>query len=127
MSVKSVKRGLEADEKVVSLDSPVWQGEKMTLIDLVPNPNSLPPDSLIAATSVPKSVDHALLVLSLREREVLMMRFGIGHENPSTLDVVGKRFDLTRERIKQIERDALQKLKRSNSAPALKSLIEEYQ
>lgn len=127
MSVESVKQVREANEKVVSLDSPVWQGEKITLMDLVPDPNSLSPDSLIAVASVPKSVDHALLVLSPREREVLKMRFGIGYKNPSTLDAVGKRFDLTRERIRQIERDALQKLKRSNSAHALKSLIEEYQ
>ena len=55
------------------------------------------------------------------------MRFGIGYENPSTLEMVGKRFDLTRERIRQIERDALQKLKSSNSALALESLIEEHQ
>lgn len=82
---------------------------------------------LIAAASVPKSRDHALLVLSPREREVLKMRFGIEYENPSTLEVVAKRFDLTKERIRQIERDALQRLKRSNSAPALKSLIKEYQ
>ncbi|MGH7790693.1 MAG: sigma factor-like helix-turn-helix DNA-binding protein [Thermodesulfobacteriota bacterium] len=54
------------------------------------------------------------------------MDVGIGCENPSTLDEIGKRFDLTRERIRQIEKGALLKLKRSNSAPILKSLMKEY-
>lgn len=126
-SIEVVKRVLGASEKVVSLDSTIWQGEKMTLMDFVADPNSLLPDSLIAAASVPKNVNDALLMLSSREREVLKMRFGIGYGNSFTLDEVGKKFGLTRERIRQIERGALEKLNRSKSAPSLKSLIEEYQ
>jgi RNA polymerase primary sigma factor len=125
MTREGVKRALEANEKVVSLDATIWQDEKITYMDFLPDTSSLPPDSLIAASSVPKSVDDALLMLSSREREVLKMRFGIGYESPSTLDEVGKRFGLTRERIRQIERRALERLKRSKSAPALRSLVEE--
>ncbi|MGH7901598.1 MAG: sigma-70 family RNA polymerase sigma factor [Thermodesulfobacteriota bacterium] len=126
MSVESVRRILETGEKVVSLDSTIWTEEKMTLIDFVPNPNSAQPDSLIAAASIPKNVDQALSSLNFRESEVIKMRFGIGYENPFTLDEVGKRFGLTRERIRQIERSSMQKLKRSKSASALRSLVEVY-
>lgn len=126
MSVESVRRILETGEKVVSLDSTIWTEEKMTLIDFVPDPNSAQPDSLIAAASIPQNVDQALSSLNFRESEVIKMRFGIGYENPFTLDEVGKRFGLTRERIRQIERSSMQKLKRSKSASALRSLVEVY-
>ncbi|MGQ0792892.1 MAG: sigma-70 family RNA polymerase sigma factor [Deltaproteobacteria bacterium] len=124
MSVESVKRTLGAYERVISLDASVWYDDKMSLVDFVPDPNLLLPDSLIAVNSLPNKLDSALMTLTHREREVLKMRFGIGYENPSTLDEVGRQFGLTRERIRQIERKALQRLKRSKSAPILKSLLE---
>lgn len=126
MPVEGVKRVLGADEKLAYLDSPIWRGEKMTLMDLVPDLNSLPPDLLIAAASIPKNLDDALMKLRPREREVLKMRFGIGYDNTSTLDEVGLHLGLTRERIRQIEKRALERLGKSKFAPALKSLIEAY-
>ncbi|HEX3036203.1 MAG TPA: RNA polymerase sigma factor RpoD/SigA [Thermodesulfobacteriota bacterium] len=124
MSEDNVKRVLEANEKVVSLDSTIWYGEKTTLIDFVADSSSPQADSLIAMSSLPRSVNNALSILSSRERDVVKRRFGIGFENTSTLDEIGRQFGLTKERIRQIERGALQKLKRSNSAPVLRSLIE---
>ena len=126
MPVEGVKRVLGADEKLAYLDSPIWRGEKMTLMDLVPDLNSLPPDLLIAAASIPKNLDDALMKLRPREREILKMRFGIGYDNTSTLDEVGLHLGLTRERIRQIEKRALERLGKSKFAPALKSLVEAY-
>ena len=85
---------------------------------------SAPVDSLIAAASLPKRLDQALAELDSREREVLKMRFGIGYENAFTLDEVGKRFSVTKERIRQIEKSALEKIKNSSSGTILKSMIE---
>jgi RNA polymerase primary sigma factor len=124
ISTEGVKRILRAKEKVVRLDSPKWQGEETTLIDSIPDPNFQPPDSLIAASTLPQSVNDALSILSPREREVLKMRFGISYENPITLDEIGRGFDLTRERIRQIEKRSLEKLRKSNLAHALRSLME---
>ncbi len=126
MTEEGINWVLGKNDKVVSLDATVM-GDKMTFLDVVADPNSIPADTLITAASVPQSLGKALLMLSFREQEILKMRFGLGHENASTLDEVGKRFSLTRERIRQIEKGALEKIKNSNTGTILKSLIEEYQ
>jgi RNA polymerase primary sigma factor len=125
MSVESVKRILQAGEKTVSLDTPMWDDGRAAIVDFLPDTNSHLPDSLITAASLPESVGNALLLLNAREREILQMRFGIGYENPLTLDDIGRRVGLTRERVRQIEKRALERLRRSKSAPVLRSLIEE--
>ncbi len=124
LSAEGVKRALRASEKVVPLDSLLRHGEKITLMDFVHDPNSHSPDSLIAAASLQKNVNDALLILNPREREIIEMRFGIRYETPCTLDEIGRGLDLTRERIRQIEKRSLEKLRRSKLAPALRSLIE---
>lgn len=127
MSVENVKRILESSgNKVVRLDTPVYDGEKATYLDYVEDSSSLVVDSIIAEVSIPGNIDTALLRLTERERDVVKMRFGIGYESPYTLDEIGKKFKLTRERIRQIEKKALERIKRSKSAPVLKSLMDVY-
>ena len=125
MSEESVNWVLGSNDKIISLDTTLW-GDKTSFLDIVADTNSLPADSLICAASVPDNLEKALLMLSPREREIIKMRFGIGYDNISTLDEVGKRFGLTRERIRQIEKNALEKIKNSNSGRALKSLIDGF-
>lgn len=127
MSVENVKRILESSgNRVVRLDTPVYDGEKATYLDYIEDSSSLVVDSLIAEISIPSNIDTALLRLTEREREVVKMRFGIGYENAYTLDEIGKKFKLTRERIRQIEKKALERIKRSKSAPVLRSLMDVY-
>ena len=126
MSEANINWVLGDNDKVVSLDTTL-QGQSMSLIDIFADPKSVPVDSLIAASLLPKSLETALSELNTREREVVKMRFGIGYENALTLDEVGKRFSLTRERIRQIEKSALEKIKNSSSGTILKSMIEAYQ
>jgi RNA polymerase primary sigma factor len=126
MSVENVRQVLESNNgnNMVRLDSPIWNGERATYMDYMEDSESLPVDSLIAEVSIPSSIEHALGILEERERDVVKMRFGIGYNQSFTLDEIGKNFGLTRERIRQIEKKALQKIRDSASAPALKSLIE---
>ncbi|MFI5321962.1 MAG: RNA polymerase sigma factor RpoD/SigA [Thermodesulfobacteriota bacterium] len=127
MSVENVKRILESSvNKVVRLDTPVWNGEKATYMDFIEDSNSLEVDSIIAEISIPDNINDALTVLSIREREVVKMRFGIGCDGPYTLDEIGRKFRLTRERIRQIEKKALDRIRRSKSAPVLRSLMDVY-
>jgi len=126
MSVENIKQVLESHNgrNMVCLDSPVWYGERATYMDYMEDSETLPVDTLIAEVSIPSSIEHALEILEERERNVVRMRFGIGYNQSFTLDEIGKSFGLTRERIRQIEKKALQKIRNSASAPALKSLIE---
>lgn len=126
MSEANINWVLGDNDKVLSLDT-ILNGQNISLIDVFADPKSVPTDSLIAASLLPKSLETALSELNTREREVVKMRFGIGYENAWTLDEVGKRFNLTRERIRQIEKSALQKIKNSSSGRILKSMIEAYQ
>ena len=127
MSVENVKRILESSgNRVVCLDTPVYDGEKATYLDYIEDSNSLVVDSLIAEISIPGNINSALLRLTEREREVVKMRFGIGYECAYTLDEIGKKFHLTRERIRQIEKKALERIRRSKSAPVLRSLMDVY-
>ncbi len=126
MSEANINWVLGDNDKVLSLDTAL-QGQNMSFIDVFADPRSVPADSLIAAALLPKSLEEALSELNSREREVVKMRFGIGYENAFTLDEVGKRFSLTRERIRQIEKSALDKIKNSSSGTILKSMIEAYQ
>ena len=126
MSVENVKQVLESGNgiRMVGLDFPVWAGERATYMDYIPDVDTTPVDSLIAEVSIPVRVERALHMLDEREREIIKMRFGIGYQGAFTLDEIGKRFGLTRERIRQIEKKALSTLRHSDSAPALRSLIE---
>ncbi len=127
MSVENVKRILESSgNRVVRLDTPVYDGEKATYLDYVEDSGSMVVDSMIAEISIPGNINTALLRLTERERDVVKMRFGIGYENSYTLDEIGKKFKLTRERIRQIEKKALERIKRSKSAPVLRSLMDVY-
>ncbi len=127
MSAENVKQVLESanTRNTVRLDSQVWNGNRATFADYIADEESMPVDSLIAEFSIPECVGHALKMLETREREVLEMRFGIGYEGRLTLDEIGKKFDLTRERIRQIEKRALSAIRNSSSATALRSLIEQ--
>jgi RNA polymerase sigma factor (sigma-70 family) len=124
MSVKAVKSAIKASENVVFLDSPVTGSEGATFMDIFKDQKFRPPDSLIAEALVPKSVDDALQVLDSRQREIIKLRFGIGFETTYTLGQIGTMLNLTKERVRQIERHALRKLRRSRSAKTLRSLIE---
>jgi len=123
MSKKTLSRVLSCRERVIWLDSPIRQGEKGTLMEVFKDQNSLPADSLISASLVPDSVNKALTLLDSRDREVIKMRFGIGYETNYTLEEIGRRFNLTKERVRQIEKKALKKIRKSSAAPALRSLI----
>ncbi len=109
VSVKYVKRILKITNDSVSLDSPI-DGEKRTLYDFIENEGSASPDTLIVSDELKQSIRHSLSLLSAKEEEVLRLRFGIDRDDTVTLDDIGKKFKLTRERIRQIEKKALRKL-----------------
>ncbi|MEE2975760.1 MAG: sigma-70 family RNA polymerase sigma factor [Thermodesulfobacteriota bacterium] len=124
ISLDGVKRILESTNEVVQLDTPVFDGEKATLLDFIPDEGSPVPDKIVAESSLTERIKGALKALTPREEEIIKMRFGIDMESTYTLDEIGKKFDLTRERIRQIEKKALEKLAKSDIGEVLKSFLE---
>ncbi len=122
--LKLVKRVLESSKYAVSLDRPIISEEKTTLKELISDKNSSTADSIVAGANLSEKLKEALSTLNPREEQIVKMRFGIGYETEYTLDLVGRHFNLTRERIRQIEKSALEKLEESEIGKVLKSFLE---
>lgn len=125
LSVKKVSKVIKATSaNIVYLDavnSNAGEG-KSSYIDFIPD-NRLPTDSILANVSMSEKIEEALSNLTDREEDILRMRFGIGYDDTYTLDEIGNRYSLTRERIRQIERRALKKLRQLNTGGVLKEFI----
>lgn len=123
ISVEVVKRILNSTNDAISLDTPVLDGEKTTLLDSVADKETQIPDSIIAKATLSEKLKEALTLLNPREEEIIRLRFGIDRQSTYTLDEIGKRFNLTRERIRQIEKAALGKLASSDIKDHLESFL----
>ncbi len=123
ISVEGVKRILESTSDAARLDTPIMDGEKSTLMDFVADEGLPAPDSAIAKAALIKRIREALTLLTDREEEIIRLRFGIDQEATYTLDEIGNMFDLTRERIRQIEKRALEKLCLADEGDILRSFL----
>lgn len=123
ISVEVVKRILHSTNDAISLDTPVLDGEKTTLLDSVSDKEAVIPDSVLARASLAEKLKEALELLNQREQQIIRLRFGIEEKNTYTLDEIGKQFNLTRERIRQIEKAALHKLANSSMKNHLESFL----
>jgi len=123
ISVEVVKRILRSTKDAISLDTPILDGEKTTLLDSIADNETVIPDSMVAKADLTDKLREALTLLNPREEEILRLRFGIDQHSTYTLDEIGKRFNLTRERIRQIEKAALGKLANSDIKDHLESFL----
>jgi RNA polymerase primary sigma factor len=118
-----VNRILRAMEEPMSLDSPVGNGDSSQLSDFIEDQEALEPVDAAARDMLRESVKNALAVLSERERQVLEMRFGLMDGKDHTLEEVGQYFNVTRERIRQIEAKALRKLRHPTRSRYLRDFL----
>jgi RNA polymerase primary sigma factor len=118
-----VGRVLRASEEPMSLDSPIGNEESTPLGDFIPDDEALEPMDAAAREMLREQVKNALAVLSEREREVLEMRFGLLDGKDHTLEEVGQQFNVTRERIRQIEAKALRKLRHPTRSRYLRDYL----
>lgn len=125
LSVHIVKRVKDATSGIIYLDAPSSnsEDEKNTPLDLVSD-RTPSADLLIARATMNEKIEEALSSLSEREEKILRMRFGIGYNDSYTLDEIGNRCRLSKERIRQIEMRALQKLKEEEVGTLLRDFIE---
>lgn len=106
--------------RYLSLDTPVQADDSSQLIDLLQDENQEMPDSRLIEMSMQDGVNKILDTLNEREKKVLQLYFGVGEETPHTLDEIGRRLHLTRERVRQIKEKAIHRLKNSYRSRSLK-------
>jgi len=109
--------------KHVSVDAPFKLEEDSTLLDVLENTDSPGTDVRLIQESLRKEIERSLCGLSSREREVLTLFFGIGDNQPFTLEEIGMKFNLTRERVRQIKEKALRRLRGRNINVVLKAYL----
>ena len=117
--VTLVMRILNAEKNVISLDSPIVASEQISLLDFIVDEFLPSPDSISDRETLTEKIRDALTVLSPRENEILRMRYGLDRNGTVTLDELGREFGITRERIRQIEKAAIEKLAKSAMREAL--------
>jgi RNA polymerase primary sigma factor len=123
MTVSEVADTLKISGRHLSVDAPFAQGEDNRLLDVLENEEIPDPDFELMGESLKVEIERALSKLTKREAEVIRLYFGIGREHSLTLEEIGERFDLTRERVRQIKEKALRKLRHHNRSAALRAYL----
>lgn len=115
-----VQEAISIGNTHTSLDAPLNEGEDGKLLDLLQDRSSEPPDTCVSDISLRKQIESILGTLSNREAEVIKLYFGIGQDTAHTLEEIGQRFNLTRERVRQIKEKAIKRLKHSSRSKQLR-------
>ena len=119
-----VRKVLKIAKEPISLETPIGEEEDSHLGDFIEDKTVISPQEAVISANLSEQTRKVLSSLTPREEKVLRMRFGIGEKYDHTLEEVGQDFDVTRERIRQIEAKALRKLRHPSRAKKLKSFIE---
>ena len=124
MSVDKVREILRVAQDPVSLETPIGEEEDSHLGDFIPDDDALAPADAASISLLKEQLAEVLKTLTPREEKVLALRFGLEDGNPKTLEEVGKEFNVTRERIRQIEAKALRKLRHPSRSKKLKDFLD---
>ncbi|MBN2364786.1 MAG: sigma-70 family RNA polymerase sigma factor [Calditrichaeota bacterium] len=114
---------LKISGRHLSMDAPFSNSEDNRLLDVIQNDHLPPPDDDLMDESLRVEIDRALATLTKREAEVVRLYFGLGQEHPLTLEEIGERFNLTRERVRQIKEKAIRRLRHTSRSRALRSFL----
>ena len=123
MDVPKVEEIMKIAQEPVSLETPVGEEEDSHLGDFIQDDDASQPSEEASYTLLREQLEDVLATLTSREQQVLRMRFGLQDGKPHTLEEVGKEFDVTRERIRQIESKALRKLRHPSRSKKLKDFL----
>ena len=123
VSTSEIVDTLKISGRHVSMDAPFVQGEENSLLDVLENSGELSPDSELMNQSLRREVQRALSTLTMRENEVITYYFGLNGEHAMTLEEIGEKFNLTRERVRQIKEKAIRRLRHTSRSKALKPYL----
>jgi RNA polymerase primary sigma factor len=124
LPLDKVRKVLKIAKEPISLETPIGEEEDSHLGDFIEDKGVVSPQDAVIGLNLSEQTRRVLKTLTPREEKVLRMRFGIGEKSDHTLEEVGQDFEVTRERIRQIEAKALRKLRHSSRSKHLKSFIE---
>ncbi|MDX9790244.1 MAG: sigma-70 family RNA polymerase sigma factor [Candidatus Kapaibacterium sp.] len=122
MSINEISETIKISGRHLSVDAPFVQGEDNRLLDVLPNEMQPPPDSELIRESLRVEVQQVLTTLSQREAEVIKLYFGLDGQT-LTLEEIGEKFNLTRERVRQIKEKAIRRLRHTSRSKALRSYL----
>ncbi|NOX37645.1 MAG: sigma-70 family RNA polymerase sigma factor [Calditrichaeota bacterium] len=114
---------LKISGRHLSMDAPFSNSEDNRLLDVIENDHQPPPDHDLMNESLKVEIERALATLTKREAEVVRLYFGLGQEHPLTLEEIGERFNLTRERVRQIKEKAIRRLRHASRSRALRAFL----
>ena len=123
MPEEKVTEALRFASEPLSLSEPLREDGDAELGDMVPDPSAESPFEMAATALLPSEIDKLLSPLDPRERDILKLRFGLDRGEPRTLEEVGEFFNLTRERIRQIEARAMSKLRHPSADSGARDLL----
>ena len=124
MSVEKVREIMKVAQEPVSLETPIGEEEDSHLGDFIPDEDAPAPAEAASHTLLREQLGDVLKTLTTREEKVLRLRFGLDDGRPRTLEEVGREFNVTRERIRQIEAKALRKLRHPSRSKKLKDFLD---
>ncbi|MBC7865443.1 MAG: RNA polymerase sigma factor RpoD/SigA [Bacteroidia bacterium] len=123
VSEEEIRITLSVSNRHVSADATFSQNEDMTLMDLLHNPDEPAPDNKMIASSLHTEVKRALASLTPRESEIVTLFYGIGFNHAFTLEEIGRKYDLTRERVRQIKEKAIRRLRNVSRSKILRTYL----
>jgi RNA polymerase primary sigma factor len=123
LATSEVVDTLKVSGRHISVDAPFAQGEESSLLDVLENESISTPDSGLLSDSLRKEVQRALATLSQREADVVALYFGLNGEQALTLEEIGEKFNLTRERVRQIKEKAIKRLRHTSRSKTLKPYL----
>ena len=123
MPPERVREILRIAQDPVSFETPIGEEDDSHLGDFIPDEDALAPETAASQSLLKEEIFHALKTLTPREARVLIMRYGLEDGHPRTLEEVGLEFNVTRERIRQIEAKALRKLRHPNRSKRLRDFV----
>jgi len=123
VDVEKVREALQHTGRHLSMDAPFNEDDDNSLLDVLPDDADTSPDDMLMDESLKIDIERALSLLHPREAEITRLYFGIGREHPLTLEEIGQRFGLTRERVRQIKEKALRKLRQKHRREELQMHI----
>jgi RNA polymerase primary sigma factor len=124
LDIEEVSSTLGISGRHISMDTPLSEGEDNTLIDVMINPNAeLANTNIEHKESLKQEIDRSLRTLTERQKEVICFFFGIGVDHPMSLEDIGDKFNLTRERVRQIKDKAITKLRSNSRSKQLRTYL----